>query len=79
MEPMDIKNACIIGAGVSGVVSAKHLLAAGIDVTIYERSSGYGGVWYKAFPSHRSIQSNYSKGHTTSAVRMNRPTPRFTP
>jgi cation diffusion facilitator CzcD-associated flavoprotein CzcO len=35
----------VIGAGISGVVTAGHLLAAGIDVTVFERSHAAGGVW----------------------------------
>jgi dimethylaniline monooxygenase (N-oxide forming) len=44
-----IEKVGIIGAGVSGVVSGKHLLAVGIEVTLFERSSGFGGVWYGPF------------------------------
>lgn len=40
------KRIAVIGAGVSGVTTAKHLKASGIDVVVYERSSGCGGVWY---------------------------------
>jgi glycine/D-amino acid oxidase-like deaminating enzyme len=39
------KRVCVIGAGVSGVVAAVHLRAAGLDVTVFERSSVAGGVW----------------------------------
>jgi cation diffusion facilitator CzcD-associated flavoprotein CzcO len=35
----------VIGAGISGVVSAAHLLAAGLEVTVFERSQASGGVW----------------------------------
>ena len=35
----------IVGAGISGVVAGAHLKAAGIDVTIFERSAEAGGVW----------------------------------
>ena len=41
----EIKKVAVVGAGISGVVSGKHLLAQGLDVTIFERSSGFGGVW----------------------------------
>ncbi|KAJ5371446.1 uncharacterized protein N7496_007538 [Penicillium cataractarum] len=40
-----IKRVAVIGAGISGVVSAGHLLAAGLDVTVFERSEAAGGVW----------------------------------
>ena len=36
---------CIVGAGISGVVAGAHLKAAGIDVTVFERSAEAGGVW----------------------------------
>jgi ribulose 1,5-bisphosphate synthetase/thiazole synthase len=39
------KRVAVIGAGISGVVSAGHLLAVGIDVTVFERSHAAGGVW----------------------------------
>ena len=35
----------IVGAGVSGVVAGAHLKAAGLDITVFERSSQAGGVW----------------------------------
>lgn len=35
----------IVGAGISGVVAGAHLKAAGIDITVFERSSQAGGIW----------------------------------
>lgn len=35
----------VIGAGISGVVTAGHLLAAGIQVMVFERNNAAGGVW----------------------------------
>lgn len=35
----------VVGAGISGVVAGAHLKAAGIDVTVFERSDQAGGVW----------------------------------
>ncbi|TVY50730.1 Flavin-containing monooxygenase ustF2 [Lachnellula cervina] len=35
----------VIGAGLSGVVSAKHLKDSGVEVVVYERSSKSGGNW----------------------------------
>ena len=40
-----IQRVAVIGAGISGVVSAGHLLAAEIKVTVFERSQAPGGVW----------------------------------
>jgi len=36
----------VIGAGISGVVSAAYLRTAGINVTVFERAKVSGGVWY---------------------------------
>lgn len=35
----------VIGAGLSGIVTAAHLLRAGINVTVFERSDSPGGAW----------------------------------
>jgi len=36
----------VIGAGISGVCSAAHLLNSGASVTVFERSNIAGGVWH---------------------------------
>ncbi|VUC32073.1 unnamed protein product [Clonostachys rosea] len=40
-----IRTVAIIGAGLSGLVSAVHLLRAGIDITVFERANYVGGAW----------------------------------
>ncbi|HLO88316.1 MAG TPA: FAD-dependent oxidoreductase [Nostocaceae cyanobacterium] len=45
---MKIKNICVIGAGVSGLVTAKTFLEEGYDVTVFEKKPGLGGVWEKS-------------------------------
>lgn len=35
----------IIGAGPAGLISAKHALAYGYNVTIYEKNDDLGGTW----------------------------------
>lgn len=45
MQKRQIQRVAVIGAGISGVVSAAHLLRAGFDVTIFERNSEAGGIW----------------------------------
>jgi ACS family pantothenate transporter-like MFS transporter len=40
------KRVAVIGAGISGVVAAAHLKNEGLDVTVFERSSAAGGIWY---------------------------------
>jgi len=39
------KRVGIIGGGVSGVAAAAHLKAAGLQVTLFERTNKTGGVW----------------------------------
>jgi dimethylaniline monooxygenase (N-oxide forming) len=39
------RKAAVIGAGASGLCTAKRLLDAGVDVTIYEAGSYVGGLW----------------------------------
>lgn len=39
-------NVAIIGAGISGVVTAAHLSRRGANVTVFERAAEAGGVWY---------------------------------
>jgi cation diffusion facilitator CzcD-associated flavoprotein CzcO len=45
-------RAVIIGAGVSGIVTARVLDAMGVDVVVYEQRSDIGGVWSatRAYP-----------------------------
>jgi len=42
----NVKSVAIIGAGISGISAAAHLLLAGLDVTVLERSGAVGGVWH---------------------------------
>lgn len=53
---MHVERVAIIGAGVSGVVSAKNLGAAGLQVKVFERSSTLGGIWYVI----ARVQSSFS-------------------
>ncbi|CAN6196642.1 unnamed protein product, partial [Urochloa humidicola] len=39
------KKVCVVGAGVSGLVSARELRREGHDVTVMEQSGGVGGQW----------------------------------
>lgn len=43
---MKNKSSCaIIGAGPSGLCAAKHALAHGYNVTVYEQANQVGGTW----------------------------------
>lgn len=41
-----IQTVAVIGAGVSGITSAAHLISEGLQVTVFERASVPGGVWW---------------------------------
>jgi len=45
---MEIKQVGIIGAGVTGLVTAKTFLEEGYQVTVFEKQKGLGGVWEKS-------------------------------
>jgi dimethylaniline monooxygenase (N-oxide forming) len=45
---MKIHKICVIGAGISGLTTAKIFIEEGYDVTIFEKQSGLGGVWEKS-------------------------------
>lgn len=36
---------CVVGAGLSGLVSAKVLQEDGFEVTVFEKAPELGGVW----------------------------------
>lgn len=55
MSSASSRRVAVIGAGISGVVSAAHLKREGLDVTVFERSSAAGGVWYDPFPIHTAF------------------------
>lgn len=52
------KKVAIIGAGPSGICTAKELLAAGFDVTVFERSSKIGGVFASSYKELRLVNNN---------------------
>ncbi|XP_055297698.1 senecionine N-oxygenase-like [Sitodiplosis mosellana] len=45
-EPAPVLNVAVIGAGTSGLVSAKYALAQGYNVTVYEQAEQFGGIWW---------------------------------
>ena len=45
---------CVIGAGISGLVTGKALGDRGLDYTCYEASDDIGGNWYFGNPNGRS-------------------------
>jgi dimethylaniline monooxygenase (N-oxide forming) len=57
---MDMKI-CIIGAGISGIASAKEFIKKGYQVTILEKNSSIGGVWLTK--SYKDCQVQNSKSN----------------
>lgn len=45
MELRNVESVAIIGAGVAGLATAKTLLAAGLNCTVFDRAERLGGVW----------------------------------
>lgn len=45
-EKSPAKTVAIIGAGSSGLVSAKYSLDHGFDVTVFEQNEQLGGIWW---------------------------------
>lgn len=47
---------CIVGAGISGLVTAKVFLADGFQVDLFEKASDIGGVWHpgRTYPDLRT-------------------------
>ncbi|MDF5710327.1 MAG: NAD(P)/FAD-dependent oxidoreductase [Nostoc sp. S4] len=45
---MLIKQVCVIGAGISGLVAAKTFIEEGYEVTVFEKQKSLGGVWEKS-------------------------------
>ncbi|XP_071722272.1 probable flavin-containing monooxygenase 1, partial [Rutidosis leptorrhynchoides] len=45
------KTVAVIGAGISGLIACKHILAKGFNPVVFELRSGLGGVWSKTIKS----------------------------
>lgn len=58
------KKIAVIGAGLSGLVAIKELLAEGHDVTAYEQSNEVGGVFSSCYDSVLLTVSNYSMAYS---------------
>ena len=55
------ERVCIIGAGSSGLVTAKALLARGIPFDVFEKGSNLGGMW--RFDNDNGVSSAYRSLH----------------
>ena len=71
MPPVHAKRVAVIGAGISGVCSAAHLLKHDLDVVLFERSSTAGGVWH--FDKRSALDPAYPNGSPSSGDYETRP------
>ena len=62
------KRFAVIGAGAAGLCAAKHLIAIGVDVTVFEIGSQIGGLWVYENDNGRS--SAYRSLHINSEARV---------
>src|SRR5919107_561647 len=64
-----LPNACVIGAGSSGIAALKKLRDAGIETVAFEKSDRVGGNW--VFGNRNKMSSAYRSLHiNTSRDRM---------
>lgn len=59
------KSIGIVGAGAAGICGARHMMAQGFDVTLYEIGSHVGGMWVYMNDNNRS--SAYKTLHINTA------------
>jgi len=59
------KSIGIVGAGAAGICGARHMLAQGFEVTIYEIGSHIGGMW--VFKNDNNRSSAYKTLHINTA------------
>lgn len=57
---------CVIGAGSSGLTGARHLMARGIPVDVYEKADDVGGNWCYGSASSRVFRNT----HLVSSKRL---------
>lgn len=68
MSSLSEKNVGIIGAGVSGLVSAVNMYKVGIQPIVFDKASDIGGMWNADLkPCWDSMQTNISKFSTALA------------
>lgn len=66
----DGKQVAVIGAGVSGLVSARHLIDAGLRPTIYDSAKAVGGAWTPADPEDQSAAVKMWSGLRTNLSKL---------
>jgi cation diffusion facilitator CzcD-associated flavoprotein CzcO len=69
------KKVCVVGAGMSGLVSARELRREGHDVTVMEQSDGVGGQWLYDARTDASDPLGVAGVHSSiyASLRLNTP------
>ncbi len=69
MDTRELPRVCVIGAGPSGITTAKRLAEHGIPFDCYEASDEVGGNWY--FKNPNGMSACYQSLHIdTSTYRL---------
>jgi glycine/D-amino acid oxidase-like deaminating enzyme len=58
----------VIGAGAAGLCAARHLLARGVEVVVYELGSHVGGLW--VYENDNGLSPAYASLHLNSEARV---------
>ena len=61
---MTQRRVAVIGAGAAGLCAAKHLLAKGVDVVVYELGTRIGGLW--VYENDNGLSGAYQSLHVNS-------------
>jgi cation diffusion facilitator CzcD-associated flavoprotein CzcO len=62
-----MRDAVIVGAGVTGIYMLHRLLELGLDATVLDAADGPGGTWYwNRYPGARFDSESYSYGYSFS-------------
>ena len=58
---MAARKIAVIGAGAAGLCAAKHLLAKGMEVVVYELGTRIGGLW--VYENDNGLSGAYQSLH----------------
>ncbi|XP_068619062.1 senecionine N-oxygenase-like [Battus philenor] len=74
--PLQMKQACVVGAGYSGLAAARYLQEYGVNFTVYEASRHIGGTW--RFDPHVGTDEDGLPLFTSMYKKLRTNTPRQT-
>ncbi len=66
--PSGPRRVAVIGAGAAGLCAARHLLARGVEVVVYELGSQVGGLW--VYDNDNGLSPAYASLHLNSEARV---------